>query len=137
MKKHIHILLFCFVIILCLLTLSGAEKEADYYKIAEKMGFEDVEKQPFEIAEIVLPEKFNKVYLNYNELLKKSGYDLSLYKGKKCIRYTYNIPSVNARLNVLVCGGKVIGGDISSITLDGIMIPIIKVSNAEEINYEA
>lgn len=100
--------------------------EENYWNIAVQMGYEDVSRTPLEIVEITIPHSFNKVYQRYNELLKESGYDLSLYKGKKCMRYTYLIPSKNARANILVHNHKIIGGDISGITLDGIMIPIKK-----------
>ena len=88
------------------------------------MGYDDVSETPYEVVELEIPLKFNSVWENYNNLLKEKGYDLSLYKGKKCKRYTYLIPSENARANIIVSDGKIIGGDISSITLDGIMIPI-------------
>ena len=90
------------------------------------MGYTDVEKEPFEVVDVKIPENFGKVYERYNELQKEGGYDLSLYKGKKCKRYTYNIPSLNARANILVYNGNIIGGDISGITIDSIMIPVEK-----------
>ena len=92
--------------------------------IIRKMGYDDVSETPYEVVEFVIPMNFNNVWENYNNLLKEKGYDLSLYKGKKCKRYTYLIPSENARANIIVYKGEIIGGDISSITLDGIMIPI-------------
>ena len=69
---------------------------------------------------------YKEIYTRYNEMLKKEGYDLSFYKGERCIRYTYFIPSVNARANILVHNGEIIGGDICGITIDSIMIPIKK-----------
>ena len=104
----------------------GVEEIPPYYEIAVKMGYPDIETQPAEIIGLKIPGEFSPVYEKYNELLNESGYDLLPYRGKRCTKYTYNIPSVNARLNVLVCNGKVIGGDISGIAIDGIMIPIIK-----------
>ena len=100
------------------------EDFAGTIKKVKEMGYDDVSEKPVEVVEITLPENFNAVYERYNNLLKESGYDLSPYKGKKCKRYTYLIPSQNARANIIVCDGKIIGGDISGITLDGIMIPI-------------
>ena len=102
------------------------QRHAAFSEIVFNMGYTDVETEPFEVVEIQIPKTFGKVYQRYNELLKKGGYDLSLYKGKKCTRYTYRIPSLNARANILVCGGKIIGGDISGITIDSIMIPLDK-----------
>ncbi len=93
------------------------------------MGYDDVSENPYEVVELIIPKEFNDVWEKYNNLQKENGYDLSLYKGKRCKRYTYLIPSQNARANVIVAEGKIIGGDISGITLDGIMIPI---KNSEE-----
>ena len=95
-----------------------------FSRIVREMGYDDVSEKPYEVSEFTIPYEFNAVYERYNNLLKQSGYDLSLYKGKKCKRYTYLIPSLNARANIIVHNGKIIGGDISGITLDGIMLPI-------------
>lgn len=100
------------------------EKSDAFSDIVKEMGYTDVMETPYEVVEFTIPETFNKVYENYNNLLKESGYDLSRYKGKKCKRYTYLIPPGNIRANIIVHDGKIIGGDISGITLDGIMIPI-------------
>lgn len=100
-----------------------------YWHTVREMGYEDVSTLPEEVVQTKIPQKFNKVYERYNALLKTEGYDLSLYRGKTCTRYTYQIPSENARANIFVYKGKIIGGDISSITIDGIMIPI---KNTEE-----
>lgn len=100
--------------------------DKEYWRAAYDMGYEDISKTPLEIVSITIPDEFGKVYKRYNELLRTGGYDLSLYKGKKCTRYTYLIPSLNARANILVYNNEIIGGDISGITLDGIMIPIEK-----------
>ncbi len=64
------------------------------------------------------------VYNNYNNLQLEAGYDLSLYKGKDCIMYTYEIynhPFGKAFAHIIVYKGEVIGGDISSVNLDGFM----------------
>lgn len=99
-----------------------------FSQIVRDMGYSDVLKVPEEVVEITIPEDFNAVYERYNNLLKEGGYDLTPYKGKKCKRYTYLIPPENARANILVYNGKIIGGDISSITIDGIMLPIINTN---------
>ena len=93
----------------------------------KQMGYDDVSETPYEVVEFTIPDVFNSVYRRYNELQRAGGYDLSLYKGKTCKRYTYLIPSQNARANIIVYDGKIIGGDISGITIDGIMIPIKRI----------
>lgn len=119
----LSVLIMCTVSMMC---FSNAKNAPSYFDVVIDMGYSDVEHEPYEIEYITIPEEFGKVYMRYNEMLKKEGYDLSLYKGERCIRYTYLIPSQNARANILVHNGKIIGGDICGITIDSIMIPIIK-----------
>ena len=80
--------------------------------------------------EITIPDEFSEVYENYNKLQKEQGFDLSQYKGKSAVCYTFPVIGyINekgeqedyVRANVLVCDGKIIGGDISSTRLDGFM----------------
>ena len=124
MKKYIPATGILSAIILGFLMLCTGHGDCPYYMIVKKMGYSDVSVTPDEIVAVYIPQEFNKVYRRYNELLKTAGYDLTPYRGKHCLRYTYYIPSLNARANILVYNGKVIGGDISGITLDGIMVPI-------------
>lgn len=85
----------------------------------------NVEENPLEVVELAIPETFDKVYNNYNVLQKSQGYDLSLYRGKRIKRWTYkvtNYPGRNdMRANMLVYNGKVIGGDVSSVAINGFM----------------
>ena len=121
--------LFLSVLIMCTVSMmcfSNVKNAPSYFDAVIKMGYADVEHEPCEIEYITIPEEFGAVYVRYNEMLKKEGYDLSFYKGERCIRYTYFIPSVNARANILVHNGEIIGGDICGITIDSIMIPIKK-----------
>ena len=73
--------------------------------------------------DIIIPESFTEVYKNYNKLQKKSGFDLSEYKGKKATVYTYKLNEIN-NVNIIVCNGQIIGGDISNIKLNGEMKPL-------------
>ena len=123
MKKYLLLLIISVGLIL-VFRISQEKPQPVFFEIIRQMGYDDVSETPYEVVEFEIPLKFNSVWENYNNLLKEKGYDLSLYKGKKCKRYTYLIPSENARANIIVLGEKIIGGDISSITLDGIMIPI-------------
>lgn len=96
-----------------------------YSRILENMGYSP-SADPIEIVELVIPTEWGAVYENYNEMQKQGGFDLEPYKGQTCTRYTYDIPDLFARGNVLVVDGEIIGGDICSITLDGIMLPLEK-----------
>lgn len=84
-----------------------------------------VEAKPLESVEFTIPETFDKVYNNYNVLQKTQGFDLSLYKGKTVRRWTYKVTNypgrADMRANVIVFDGKVIGGDVSSVAINGFM----------------
>lgn len=43
------------------------------------------------VDEVIIPQDFNSVYEKYNEIQKKSVFDLSNYAGKPAKRYTYSI----------------------------------------------
>ncbi len=82
------------------------------------------------IKEITIPAEFSDIYENYNRLQKEQGFDLSSYKGKSAVCYSFAVtdyineagePENFVRATVLVCDGKIIGGDISSTRLDGFM----------------
>ncbi|RPF48107.1 uncharacterized protein DUF4830 [Hydrogenoanaerobacterium saccharovorans] len=102
-----------------------AKTEKDRLEFISQFGWE-TEKEPEEIAEIVIPEKFDEVYDKYNKLQKSQNFNLEKFKGKRCKRYTYKITNYPecpdfARINILVLEGKVIGGDVCSTELDGFM----------------
>ena len=128
MKKYLILCIISIGIVL-IFRISEEKPQPVFSEIIRQMGYDDVSENPYEVVEFIIPKEFNDVWEKYNNLQKENGYDLSLYKGKRCKRYTYLIPSQNARANVIVAEGKIIGGDISGITLDGIMIPI---KNSEE-----
>jgi hypothetical protein len=86
----------------------------------------DVDEQPLEFEEVLIPSEFDEVLNGYNEMQKTQGYDLSKYKNKRVMRYSYNVrnyPNVNenVRANILIYKNTVIGGDVCSATLDGFM----------------
>ncbi|MDD6728234.1 MAG: DUF4830 domain-containing protein [Eubacteriales bacterium] len=71
----------------------------------------------FETKELTVPESWNDVYINYNEIQKNQGFDLSDYKGRKVTLYTYKITNYEGEsegivADMLVCDGILIGGDV-------------------------
>ncbi len=79
-----------------------------------------------ESQEVLIPKTFDDVFDNYNELQKTQGFDLSQYKNKRVMRYTYtvtNYPTGEAgvQATLLVYNNKIVGGDICSAKLDGFM----------------
>lgn len=61
--------------------------------------------------------------MNYNEIQTDQGYDLEPYKGQNVTLYTYEITNYEGYTegivaDLLVCNGKVIGGDICNTSAD-------------------
>ena len=83
-----------------------------------------VSNEPIEITTVTIPSEFNSTYEKYNDIQREQGLDLSKYKEKTCTRYTYQVlnykdAAQGVRANVLVLNDKVIGGDVSSVLLNG------------------
>lgn len=82
----------------------------------------DIEEDPVEVAEVIIPAEFDRGYEKYNEIQKAQNLDLTPYAGKRAKRWTYNIKnypgyegdSGTVQANILVYEGAVIGGDICS-----------------------
>ena len=111
---------------------TGNQKEISYDKIKtnedrvnflSQFGWQ-VKGEPVESAEIIIPEQFDKVFTGYNEIQKRQGLDLSKYKNKNVMRYTYEITNYKGEdgkvyANVIVYRNKVIGGDVCSADVNG------------------
>lgn len=95
-------------------------------KFLKKYGWE-VNPEPIEKSEFIIPLVFDDVYINYNELQKEAGLDLIPYAGCEAVRYTYevlNFPEPTkstVRANVILVDSEPVGGDISTVNIDGFM----------------
>ena len=83
-----------------------------------------VKNEPLESSEVTIPDEFDKIFVGYNEIQKRQGLDLSKYKNKKVMRYTYEVTNYEdyngtVYATVLVYRNKVIGGDICSADVKG------------------
>ena len=110
---------------MCLVLASGESEEN--IKFLEKYGWE-VDSEYTEKVTLEIPEVFDDVYNNYNQLQKAAGLDLTKYKGRKAVRYTYivmNFPEdtggENVFANILCIGGEPVAGDVMTVSLDGFM----------------
>ncbi len=89
----------------------------------------NVEEDPISVDEIYIPSQFGDVYTQYNEIQLAQGYDLLPYAGRCVKKWVYavtNYPGYSkseayVRATILVCGNRIIGGDICSVELDGFM----------------
>lgn len=135
--------LAAFVAIVCLLLMPGdnartsaeltpSERTVEAANAAERAAFIrqfgwDIAADPAAVKEIIIPPEFDDLYIAYNELQKAQGFDLEPLRGEKVTLWTYavlNYPGQEKGVvaNILIKGGKVVGGDVSSTALDGFMV---------------
>ena len=82
----------------------------------ESMGWQ-VEQEPLETLQFLLPKTLEEPYLSYNELQDSQGFDLSTCCGKQVARYTYavtNYPDrpTGVQLNLYICENQPVAGDV-------------------------
>ena len=96
----------------------------DRVEYLQNFGWE-VEEEPLETMEVRIPQDFNGVYGEYNELQKKQGFNLEKYSGKKVTRYTYKIKNYDENeeviANLIIYKNKLIAGDVCSPKMGGFM----------------
>ena len=97
----------------------------------ESFGWQ-VEPEPCEIVEVQIPPVFNDIYEQYNDIQKKQNFDLKKYAGKRVKRFCYivtNYPNYpdDIRANLLISEGKIIGGDICSLSDPGFLHEFKKI----------
>ena len=107
--------------------LVSAETHKERMNFISQYGWQ-VEEEPSEIKEVIIPEEFDDVYNAYNEIQRSQGFDLTEYAGKRAKRWTYTVKNYEGyeneeciNINLLVIDGRVIGGDVCSVELDGFM----------------
>lgn len=129
------IIISAFIIVIVSVFISAEAKSIPAATDADRTGFIktlglNCRSEPLSVRNVVIPAEFGEVYAAYNELQTAAGFDLSQYKGEDAIVYTYAVtdyPDPNGgfygdiRANLIVIGGKIVGGDISSAALDGFM----------------
>ena len=81
--------------------LTNARTADDRVKFLAQFGWE-VEPDPLDVREVVIPAEFDELYSGYNDIQKKLGFDLEKYKGCR------------VKKTILIRDGMVIGGDISA-----------------------
>jgi SRSO17 transposase len=149
-KAKISLALFCIVAVLITSTaiadsakrssvtapsMAGVTNEERITFLTEK-GWEIVA-NPVEIKEITVPKEFDAVYTEYNNIQKSVGMNLETVKGKTVKRFSYEVlnypdaAEANVIANLIVYNGKIVGGDISSTSLDGFMHGITDITTVK------
>lgn len=95
----------------------------DRVNFLSQLGWK-VSEKPLEEVAVTIPDEFDAVFLEYNNLQKEVGLDLARYKRKDVMRYTYEVigyPGYDGVVyaNLLVYKNKVIGGDICTADVNG------------------
>ena len=97
----------------------------------ESLGWE-TSVEPVDVREVIIPEEWNSVFEEYNDLQKQQGFDLDKYRGKQATIYTYQILNYdgaeNVVANLMVFDGRLIAGDVCSAELGGFMQGLCKVN---------
>jgi len=112
-------------------TNQNGKTNKDRISFLENLGLE-VYSNPSSLKTQKIPEVFSDVYTNYNEIQKSANFDLSAYKGENCDFYSYKVISFGGKdeenmfANLIIYKDRIIGGDISSVAIDGKMYPLLK-----------
>ena len=97
------------------ISLRVADNEERIEYISSK-GFKTAG-EPSSVEEVYFPKENDGVLSEYNEMLKKSGFDLSPYYGKTVKKYVYPVLEENETyITLYVYEEKIIGADIASHT---------------------
>lgn len=107
------------------ITVGGIKTNEDRIIFLNQRGLV-VSENEIEMKEVIIPIEFDEVYIKYNELQVSQGFNLEKFKGKTAEMYTYLVMNFDESkgetyANILIYDNKIIGGDISSSTLDGEM----------------
>lgn len=102
---------------------TGVKTNEDRIEFLSQFGWKVIS-EPKETVEVVIPAEFDKIFTGYNEIQRRQGLDLSDYKKKKVMRYTYEVTNYDGEegtvyANLLVYRNRVIGGDICSADVKG------------------
>ena len=96
----------------------------------QSLGWE-VEPEPIETLQFLLPAKLEEPYLSYNELQTGQGFDLSRCCGKQVARYTYAVTNYpgqaeGVQANLYICEEAPAAGDVCSSGANGFQLPLIR-----------
>ena len=94
------------------------------------LGWE-VEPEPVETLQFLLPETLEEPYLSYNRMQLEQGFDLAACCGKQVSRYTYAVTNYHTRsegvqANLYVCGDLPVAGDLCCPGANGFQEPLIQ-----------
>ncbi len=109
--------------------LQGIRNAEDAAAYLRKLGWE-VQPEPLEVREIVIPREFTGAYADYIALQEQQGFPIAQYGGMDAVRYSFRILNYptgeeNIVADLVVCGQALIAGDIQCPALDGFMVGLL------------
>lgn len=133
-KRILAFFVLALVVVGALFFLHGGEQEEpepipggtneERVAFLESFGWQ-VQTEPTETREVMIPAQFNDVYTAYNVMQQAQGFDLKPYAGEICTQYLYKVENYPDETEVyatlLVYGDQIIGGDLASSQVDGFM----------------
>lgn len=134
-KSKITLAAFFFLLVLLFLALEfvninvkNGDKiltNEDRVNLISTFGY-DVLSDAVDTKQITIPETFSDVYKEYNKLQQQAGFNLENYSGYSVDIYKYKVIGTTEEqfVNIIICDGVLIGGDVSSALLDGEMLPL-------------
>ena len=95
----------------------------------ESLGWQ-IEQEPLETLQFMLPEALEEPYLSYNTLQIAQGFDLSICCGKQLSRYTYTVTNypnrpAGVQANLYLCEDRPVAGDIFCPGTDGFQTTLV------------
>ena len=111
---------------------SGVKTEEDRVAFISQFGIK-VKGEGASSEEFRVPENFDRIIRDYNELQKMQGLNLEKYKNKKVTRYTYEAENYEGHegtvfVNLIIYRNTVIACDVSSTEPDGFLHPLVKLN---------
>ena len=109
----------------------GVRSAEERVKFIEQFGL-CVKAEPVTEETVALPETFDRVLNEYNELQKLQGLDLTKYRNKRVSHYTYEVTTYEhggrVYVNLYITRGRVVGCDLSSTEGEAFVIPLSEVN---------
>nr|WP_325240372.1 DUF4830 domain-containing protein [uncultured Oscillibacter sp.] len=141
-KKAVGAVVLMGVVMAALIILTGRapeEPEAPLPKLStneervaylQSLGWE-VEPEPIETLQFLLPAELEEPYRSYNELQLSQGFDLTRCCGKQVARYTYAVTnhpgqSEGVQANLYVCEEHPAAGDVCASGAKGFQGPLVQ-----------
>nr|WP_325212824.1 DUF4830 domain-containing protein [uncultured Oscillibacter sp.] len=96
----------------------------------QSLGWE-VEPEPIETLQFLLPAELEEPYRSYNELQLSQGFDLAGCCGKQVSRCTYTVTNYPGRpdgvqANLYICEDTPVAGDVCSSGAKGFQEPLLR-----------